>query len=270
MPTIHANGLNIYYEVSGSGAPLVLMAGLGADRWMWLRLIPALAPHFQVIAFDNRGVGKTDNPPGPSTAQMLAGDTAALIAGLGLEQASVMGHSMGGLVAQALALARPDLIRRLILSATYFGGPHAIPDTDEARHVMSDLAVDPGERLRRLMRVGCAPGFVEAHPDLVQQWVTYRVANPVAPELYQAQLAVGAALKDPDTCLEPKLKAVPIPTLIVLGAHDKRVPPGNAEWLHRALPNSMVRSLLNGGHALPLEIPEEAAAAVIEFLQEEP
>ena len=90
MPRAHANGIEIYYQVHGLGKPLVLISGLGYDQWMWHKMIPGLAEHFQVIAFDNRGVGQTDKPPGPYTAQMLADDTAAMLEALGINRTAVL------------------------------------------------------------------------------------------------------------------------------------------------------------------------------------
>ena len=94
MPTILVNGITLAYETHGSGQPLVLISGLGYDRWQWHKMVPGLAEHFTVITFDNRGVGQTDKPAGPYTAQLLADDTAGLIAALGYSRAHVMGHRL--------------------------------------------------------------------------------------------------------------------------------------------------------------------------------
>ncbi|HRO24857.1 MAG TPA: alpha/beta fold hydrolase, partial [Promineifilum sp.] len=99
MPYAQTNNINLYYELHGRGEPLVLIPGLGYDGWMWHRMIPGLAEHYQVISIDNRGVGQSDKPPGPYTAQMLAADVVGLLDALGLPKAHVMGHSMGGFVA---------------------------------------------------------------------------------------------------------------------------------------------------------------------------
>src|SRR5512139_816707 len=191
MPIAHTNDIDVYYELHGAGEPLVLIAGLGYDQWMWHKMIPGLARHFQVIAFDNRGVGKTDKPAGPYTAHMLAADTAGLLLALGIPSAAVMGHSMGGFIAQALVLERPDLVNKLILSATNFGGPRSIPVTPEAMAVLANVSGDPVERFKRGLLVSCAPGFGVAHPEIIQEWIAYRLANPIQPVPYQAQMAIG-------------------------------------------------------------------------------
>ncbi len=277
MPKAHANGIDIYYEFTRSskgkhdrfGAPLLLIAGLGYGMWMWHKMIPGLAEHVPVIAFDNRGAGQTDKPDGPYNVQMLAADTAGLLDALGIERAHVMGHSMGGFIAQELALGYPDLVDKLILSATNFGGPHHIPVTDEAMAVLTDRSGDPVELVKRGIAVACAPGFAEASPDVVEELIAYRLSNPVPPSQYQAQVAVGLALLEADACFEHRLKDVAAPTLIIFGEHDKVVPSGNAELLAGQLPNSTIEIIPNAGHLFPIEQPAEAAQVVVDFLVDE-
>jgi pimeloyl-ACP methyl ester carboxylesterase len=267
MPKAHANGIDIYYEIHGSGDPLVLINGLGYDLWMWHKMVPGLAEHFRVIVFDNRGVGQTDKPEGPYTAQMLADDTAGLLEALGIPRAAVLGHSMGGFVAQALVLSRPELVTKLILSATNCGGPNHIPVTPEALAVLTDMEADPIERLRRGIAVSCTPGFAEAHPEIVDEWVAHRVENPILPEPYQAQVAIGMALMSEEACFEPRLKEVKVPTLILFGADDKVVPPGNAELLAREIPDCTIKTLPNAGHFYPFDATDAAVLAIVEFLK---
>ena len=267
MPKVHANGIDIYYEVTGQGQPLVLIAGLGYGLWIWHKMIPGLAEHCQVIAFDNRGAGQTDKPAGPYTVQMLAADTAGLIEALNVGPAAIMGHSMGGFVAQELALSRPDLVSKLILSSTNFGGPNHIPVTSEAMAIIMDRSGDPLELIKRGIAVACAPDFTTTHPDVVQELIAYRLTNPVPPEAYQAQTAVGLGLLSAEACFEGRLKKVQAPTLIIFGEHDKVVPPGNADLLAHELPNSRIVILPDAGHMFPVEVPEVAAEAVIGFVQ---
>lgn len=265
MPTVESNGIKIYYEISGTGEPLLLISGLGYCLWQWHKMIPLLAEHFQVIAFDNRGAGQTDKPDGPYTVQMLGADTAGLLDALGLDGVTVMGHSMGGFVAQELTLTRPDLVGRLVLASTNFGGPNHIPITQEAMTVIMDRSGDPLEIIRRGIAVACAPGFMAAQPDVVQELIDYRLTNPVPPAAYQAQTAVGLGLLSAEAAFEQRLQDVTVPVLILFGEHDKVVPPGNADLLARALPNSSVTILPGAGHMFPVEVPEAATAAILEW-----
>ena len=269
MSFVQTNGITLYYELHGRGSPLVLIPGLGYDGWMWHKMIPGLAEHFQVISIDNRGSGQSDAPAGAYTAQMLAADVVGMLDAFGLPQAHIMGHSMGGFIAQALAIDYPERVDRLILSATNFGGPHHIPITTEAMAVLTDLSGDPIERLRRGIGVSCAPGFTEANPKFVDYWIDYRVHHPINPAGYQSQLAIGLSLLPEAAAFEGRLPAVEAPTLILFGEQDRVVPPDNADLLAGMMPHSRIELLPDAGHFFPFEVPEAANAAVIRFLTEE-
>src|SRR5512138_2197033 len=157
MPRITANGIELYYELHGTGEPLVLISGIGYSLWQWHKMVPFLERHFQAITFDNRGIGQSDKPAGPYSAQMLAADTAGLLDTLGIEKAIVMGHSMGGFIAQALALDFPARVDKLILCSTNFGGPRHVPVTPEAMKVLTDTSSDPLTRFTNGLVVSTAP-----------------------------------------------------------------------------------------------------------------
>lgn len=266
MPTVSANGININYEVQGEGQPLILISGLGYGLWQWHKMIPGLARRFRVIAFDNRGAGGTDKPAGPYSADMLGRDTAGLIEALGLGPCLVVGHSMGGFIAQWLAVNRPELVKGLVLASTNFGGPHHVPITPEAMAVIMDRSGDPIEVVRRGIAIACAPGFSEAHPDVVQEIVSYRLTGPVPPEAYQAQMGVGMGLLSAEAAFEGRLSAYKGPALILFGEHDKVVPVGNADLLKGQLPQAEVVILPGCGHVFPLETPEQANEAIVKAL----
>lgn len=244
----------------------MLISGLGYPLWQWHKMIPLLAQKFQVIAFDNRGVGQSDKPAGAYTAQMLAADTLGLLDALGIEQAVLMGHSMGGFVAQAFALAYPQRLEKLILCSTNFGGPNHAPITPESMAVLADVTSDPLTRFTNGLKVSTAPGFVENNPEMIAEWLAWRIANPIEPAAYQAQMMIGLGLLPEVAAFENKLPQVTAPTLILFGAHDKVVPPANASLLAAKLANSRTVILPNAGHFFPIETPEEAAQAVIEFV----
>jgi pimeloyl-ACP methyl ester carboxylesterase len=266
MPKVKANGIEIYYETTGSGKSLVLISGLGYPLWQWHKMVDYLAEHFQVVTFDNRGVGQSDKLAGPYTAQMLAADTAGLLAALGIEKAAIMGHSMGGFIAQAMALDFPEKVSELILCATNFGGPNHVPITAEAMAVLSDVTSDPLTRFTNGLKVSTAPGWADAHPDTVKEWVNWRVANPIEPVPYQAQMAIGLALTSEEAAFENKLPQISVPTLILFGAHDKVVPPENAKLLQKQIRGSQTAIIPDAGHFFPIEVPEAASQIVIDFL----
>lgn len=265
MPKIKANGIEIYYEIQGAGAPLVLISGLGYSLWQWHRMVPFLAEHFQVITFDNRGVGQSDKPAGPYTAQMLAADTLGLLEALNLVTATIIGHSMGGFVAQAIALDFPHRVDKLILCSTTFGGPRHVPVTPEAMKILTDVSSDSLTRFKNGLSISTAPGWADANPKMIQKWIEWRVANPVEPASYQAQLAIGLSLLPEAAAFENQLSRINAPTLILFGAHDKVVPPENAALLAAKIAGSQIVIFPEAGHFFPIEIPETASRAVIDF-----
>lgn len=267
MPTTKVNDINIYYEDSGSGEALVLISGLGYPLWQWHKMVPFMSEHFRVITFDNRGVGKTDKPAGSYTAQMLAADTSGLMDALGIEKASILGHSMGGFIAQAMALDFPEKINKLILCSTNFGGPRHVPITAEAWAVLSDVTSDPLTRFKNGLVVSTSPGWAEAHPDMVQTWVDWRIANPLDLVGYQSQMAIGLGLISEEAAFENQLTKVKTPTLVLFGENDKVVPPANADLLVSKLPNARKVILPDAGHFFPIEVPEAASRAVIDFIK---
>lgn len=265
MTKVQANGINLNVESTGSGKPLVLISGLGYPLWQWHKMVPYLSKHFQVITFDNRGVGDSDKPEGPYTAETLAADTVGLLDALEIEKAIILGHSMGGFIAQAIALDYPERVDQLILCSTNFGGPNHIPISAEAWEVFSDTTSDPYIRFYNGLKVSTAPDWAAANQTTVQEWVDWRVANPMDMGGYMAQLEIGVGLLEEDACFEKKLPKIKIPTLIIHGAHDLVVPTGNAELLAAQIPSSKMEILPDAGHFFPIETPETASNLVIEF-----
>ena len=118
MSIAKLNNLNIYYEVHGEGEPLILIAGFTADSQSWQFVIKDLSKHFKVIIFDNRGVGRTEATDPPYTIEQMADDTKSLMDYLNIHAAHVLGHSMGGYIAQKLAIKYPERVYKLILCST--------------------------------------------------------------------------------------------------------------------------------------------------------
>ncbi len=265
MPKLKTNSIELYYEIHGAGKPLVLISGLGYPSWQWHKMGPLLAEKFQVITFDNRGVGQSDKPAGPYTAQMLAADTAGLLDALGIEKATIVGHSMGGFVAQAMALDFPQRVEKLILCSTNFGGPHHVPVTPEAMKVLSDVTSDALTRFKNGLSISTAPGWSEKNPEMVDEWVKWRVANPIEPVHYQAQMAIGLGLLPEAASFEHKLERLNVPTLILFGAHDKVVSPANASLMAEKIAGSTVMLFPDAGHFFPIEIAEAASRAITDF-----
>lgn len=265
MPKIKTNTIELYYEIHGEGKPLVLISGLGYSNWQWHKMVPLLAEKFKVITFDNRGVGQSDKPAGPYTAQMLAQDTVGLLDALKIEKAIIAGHSMGGFIAQALALDFPQRVEKLILCSTNFGGPNHVPVTPEAMKVLTDVTSDALTRFKNGLAVSTAPDWSEKNPEMIEEWIQWRVANPIEPVHYQAQMAIGLGLMPEVAAFENKLSRLNVPTLILFGAHDKVVPPANADLLSKKIASSTVVIFPDAGHFFPIEIAEAASRTITDF-----
>jgi pimeloyl-ACP methyl ester carboxylesterase len=264
MPTTSSNGITLYYEVHGQGPNLVLIEGIGYDLWMWYRQLPALAPRFRTLIYDNRGVGRSDKPPGPYTHEQNADDLAGLLDSLGWERAHVLGISMGGFIAQEFALKYPDRVDRLVLAATAFGGPNMAPLPPEAVKALTpNPALSPEEKIRSAMPLAFStPDWPGKHPDEFEQIVRWRLEHPQPPEAALAQAMAGLTFNT-----EERLKAITAPTLVMAGTRDNVVPPRNAELLAAAIPVARLDLVEGAGHVLNIEHAERFNADVIEFLE---
>jgi 3-oxoadipate enol-lactonase len=267
MPFVQSNGINICYQANGTGHPLLLIAGVGYGQWFWRKVVPGLAKHYRVITFDNRGAGETDKPAGPYSVPMMAADTAGLLDALNIKSAYVLGHSLGGYIAQELVVTRPDLIGKLILASTNYGGAKTIPITAEAMKVLTDRTGDPLELIRRGIAIACAPGFAERHLELAKELAEYRLTNPVPPMQYAAQVAAGGAMiAFTDEMVDQRITAIRVPTLILFGEYDNVVPPGNAKLMANKIAGAEVKILPGVGHIFAIEDPAATVAAISEFL----
>src|SRR5512140_3268314 len=152
MPYADAPGFRMYYEEHGSGFPLLLINGLGSDHLEWLHQLPPFEARFRVVVFDNRGTGMTEIPPGPYTTAEMADDAAALLRALGIARAHVLGVSLGGMIAQEVALRHPDRVNRLVLGCTAPGGELAVRPSPEAMAAFAFAKrEDPEGELRRML-----------------------------------------------------------------------------------------------------------------------
>jgi pimeloyl-ACP methyl ester carboxylesterase len=267
MPKVKANDIQIAYEINGAGPPLVLIAGVGYGAWFWHKIVPQLSQHYKVITFDNRGAGGSDKPAGPYSISMMAADTASLLDALGIESPYVMGHSLGGFIAQELVVTRPDLVSKLILASTNYGGVKVIPITPEAMEVLTSRESDPLELARRGIKIACAPGFVARQLKIAQELINYRFTNPVPLPQYQAQVAAGAGMAIlTDEQVDQRMAAIQVPTLVLFGEFDQVVPPGNADLMAEKIAKAQTQIIPATGHIFPIENPAATVDALQDFL----
>jgi 3-oxoadipate enol-lactonase len=262
--SIARNGaVEIYYESAGGGSPLVLIMGLGMTATGWWRTVPVLAEEFTVLSFDNRGVGRSSRPPGSYSCEQMAGDAIAVLDAAGFETAHVYGVSLGGMVAQELALRWPERVRGLVLAATTHGGSHAIaPDraTLEFFHRRGQMPAE--EAVWASVPYNYGARTRNFHGDRIAADIAERLRFPIEREPYLAQLA--AALGH-DT--SERLAAINAPTLIVHGTDDRMVAPGNARLLAQRIAGAQLQLWKEAGHLFFTDEPR-ADRAIAAFLRQ--
>jgi pimeloyl-ACP methyl ester carboxylesterase len=254
--------VRLEYEVIGDGEPVLLVQGLGYTRHGWGELPRLLAESFSVVYYDNRGVGRSDVPPGPYTVRGMAEDAIAVLDAAGIDRTHVVGASLGGMVAQEVALGRPERVDRLVLACTTPGGARAYPLPERSLRVFAQFALlPPEEALLLAVKNSLADGTVAARPELVETVYRYRLENAPPLDGWQAQLAAGSAHDAHD-----RLAAIAAPTLVLTGTADNVIDVRNSELLAEAIPGARLEYLGGAGHIFFWEEPERAARAIREFL----
>jgi pimeloyl-ACP methyl ester carboxylesterase len=262
MPILHVNDIDLYYETVGAGDPLVLIMGLRRNAEWWYRQVPALSRHFQVITFDNRGAGRSDKPVMDYSIRMFAEDTAGLMAALGIERAHVLGVSMGGYIAQELAINHPALVRRLVLGCTGPGGRRAVLMSPELHERFTDNeGLTPTQILRKNMDIFFSDGFVVRHPELIEEFLEISLRHPQPPDAFVRQFEACLAHDTVD-----RLGAVKVPTLILTGDDDPLVPHQNSLILKELLPAAELHLFPGLRHCFFIEAAAEFNRQVLDFL----
>jgi pimeloyl-ACP methyl ester carboxylesterase len=237
---------------------LLLIQGLGYGRWSWEPIVPALAERYRVLWFDNRGIGDSDNPDGPYTAKLMAGDALQVLDEAGVERAHVLGASLGGMIAQEVAAGTPERVDKLVLCCTTPGGAATVPMPDVTVRLFAEApTLAPEVALRRFVENALA---ADASGELIQELYDRRVANPPDPAGWQAQAAAGLTFAGVDG-------AITAPTLIVTGTEDNVVDPHNSDVLAERIPGAEVQRIDNAGHLFFWEQPDAVVRIISEFLQ---
>ena len=265
MPFQRINGIQIYYEEHGKGDPLLLIQGLGYPSGMWFLLIPDLCRHFRTIVFDNRGVGRSEKPDEEYSVALMASDAALLLQALGIQKTHVLGISLGGYIAQELALQQPNLVDRLVLLATSCGGPEYLKLTKDLwEQVVALAGLPPDDIIRRAMALAAAPTFAQEHPELIERSVAIRLEIPQPLYAFNRQSSAAHSFNS-----QARVPLISHPTLILAGAQDRVMPLQLTEMLARRVPHARLKVYPDAGHLLFLEKAKEINQAIIEFLLEE-
>jgi 3-oxoadipate enol-lactonase len=252
VPTARHGTVSLHYESTGAGAPVLLVMGLGMSATGWWRTVPVLAATgLRVLTLDNRGAGRSDRPPGPYTTAVMADDAVAVLDATAVRRAHVYGISLGGMIAQQIALRHPDRVQRLVLGATTPGGPGAIPADGETLEFFQRRGQMPAEEAvwasvpynySRRTRV--------QHGERIVQDIRQRLRYPIEPEPYAAQLAAALGHVAHD-----RLARIRAPTLVVHGQEDVMVPPANGRLLAGLIPEAQLLELSGAAHLYPTDEP---------------
>jgi len=262
--TAEVNGIDVYYRKYGSGEPLLLIMGLSGNADWWDPLfLQVLAERFHVVAFDNRGAGRSGKPPGPYSILQMAEDTAGLMDHLAWPSAHVLGMSMGGMIAQELALQCPDRVRKLVLLVTTCGGREQVTAAPEVLKILNMPleGISPEAVARTTLYLLYPASFIDANPEMMEEVVKNMLKAPISPDSFLAQMMAITQWSD-----FQRLRDIRQETLIITGSEDILIPPENSRILAREIPHSRLMEFPGGGHGLIGQFPREAANAALEFL----
>jgi 3-oxoadipate enol-lactonase len=258
MSFVENQGAKIYWDEQGQGTPVLLIMGLGYASVMWYRTRPVLAQQYRTMAFDNRGVGLSDVPPGPYSIATMASDAAAVLDAAGIARAHVFGVSMGGMVAQEFALQYPARTRSLILGCTSPGGPLAVRAESKVVDILLARGMTPEQA-----RDAILPYIYDAATPREKIDEDIRVREPwlPTPEGYMAQLLAILPWES-----YSRIAQITAPTLVIHGKSDALVPPGNGELIAGRIPGAKLVLLERASHLFLTDQTEAANREILEFL----
>ena len=265
MAYVEANGTRLFVDECGDGPPLLLIMGLGATHETWFAQRDAFAAAHRVIAFDNRGAGRSDSPPGPWTIPDMAADAVGVLDALGIARADVLGVSMGGIIAQEMAIAYPQRVDRLVVAASF-----ARPDPIRRAFLLhrrwarlhgADSLQESIANLPWLLSASALADGVHL-AEIIERFATLPF---VSPQSYANQID---AILDHETL--SRLSSVRAPTLVLVAAEDVLTPIFLSEEIATAIPGACLTVLPRGNHAVQVEDADAFNAAVLDWLQRTP
>ena len=258
MPFVENQGARIYWDEQGRGVPLLLIMGLGYASPMWHRTRPVLSQYFRTIAFDNRGVGLSNVPPGPYSIATMASDAAAVLDAAGIARAHVFGVSMGGMIAQEFALQYPARMHSLILGCTSPGGSLTVRAASNVIDILFVRGMTPAQAREAIL------SFIydaSTPPEKIEQDVTVRQPWLPNPQGHMAQLQGILGWES-----YSRIAQINAPTLVIHGKSDGLVPCGNGELIAGRIPGAKLVLLERASHLFLTDQTEAAHKEILEFL----
>jgi len=263
MPEIKNNGLIIYYEIHGSGQPVLLIAGLGSDSASWGSIIQGFSYHFKTIIFDNRGCGRSNSPSDQYSIDEMADDAINLLNTLKIKQAHILGHSMGGYIAQKIAALHPDRVSKLILAST------AARPSERNNRIFSDLykqfesGIDYEAWIRNWIPWLFSKKTIQ-NKQFIDAFVKGAVTYPYRQGTNGFKGQVQAIASFDGRGLIKNIKAE---TLVLEGEDDRLITPQEARQLADEIDGSVFRLLKDTGHSIFVENPSALNEEVFNFLK---
>ena len=264
--TADIQGVQLFYETSGHCVPVLFISGLGGSTESWARQVSELEAQHLLVRFDNRGAGRSDVPEGPYSVKQMASESVQLLDALGIVAAHVVGASMGGMIAQEVAIQYPDKALSVSLIGAQCGGTHAFgaaPENSKALQELATLDMSPQERARGWVPYTLSRSFRVEHPDLVEEYVRISALHPPSIAGLRAQ---WAALMSYDSW--DRLPLITAPALILQGDEDVLVPRENADVLGVRIPDARVVTITGAGHSLQFEAAEQVNRLLLDFFAE--
>lgn len=252
--------ITMFAVEAGQGPPVVLIHGLGWDASLWHPTIDRLARQYRVLAADSRGHGETDKPEGPYTIDLFAADWAALLDRCGVADACIVGLSQGGMVAQALAALRPDLVSTLVLVSTSCKSNPSGRSDMEAR-IAAIAEAGPLEAAKVAAESIFSAAWREANAGELARFLNWRCLAPSAPLVSAMRAVFGVDLR-------AVLPTLPQPTLVIAGAADTLTRPEEMEEIAALVPGARLAQISGAGHIIPVEAPDAFAHLLDAFLAE--
>jgi pimeloyl-ACP methyl ester carboxylesterase len=261
MQRTRIHGVELAYNLQGSGEPLVMIHGAQGDQSMFAGFVPAFSGQFQVLTFDQRGSGLSEKPDMEYSMAMLADDTAALMEYVGFTSAHVIGVSMGGMIAQEFALRHPRKVRSLVLGCTTPGGPKAVSLGGQAlTNAYSTKPMSAEERGKALAEAAFTKGYIDKHPEIIPAMIESRRQRPIDSVALAHRMKAAYAHDTYD-----RLSHITCPTLVITGKDDVLISWENSRMLAERIPNAKLVLLEPAGHCFWMEQPQQSHEAIAKF-----
>jgi len=268
MAEVRVGDVRLHFDVSGSGDPLLMVMGLGGSSAGWApQLVAELARSFRTITYDNRGTGQSDKPDVSYSLEMFAADAVAILDELKLRRVHLFGVSMGGMIAQEIALRYGARLQTLTLGCTTCGGKNSVPPPAESVKLLTAPrdGLSDADVIRRGWPLAYTTEYIKNHRSELEASIPRLLVNPTPTFIFKRHLDATYGLKTYE-----RLPQIVMPTLVITGANDVLIPARNSEILAERIPGARLHIIPNVGHAFFNEAREEFLKEFVPFVKSHP